>query len=154
MLAPYIEFVRGDRLSPTPADELRGVAAELLDIQVARVPGENPVRRFCVRLTADLPDLLEDQRAYHLYAFATVRQCGAAWDAASGFLGWLANRRRRSAGGGRRFVRVAGRIRQDSSVQDWARASATGKSLDPVVAIDEMATTWEQAVQLLGAQGR
>ena len=87
VLPPFIEFVRGDRLAACPPDQLRAVAAELLDVQVARTPAENPVSRFGGRLTDDLPHLLENEQAYHLYAFATVRQCGAAWDAASSFLG-------------------------------------------------------------------
>src|SRR5947208_1442202 len=43
VLPPFIEFVRGDRLAACPPDQLRAVAAELLDVQVARTPAENPV---------------------------------------------------------------------------------------------------------------
>jgi len=151
VLPPYIEFVRGDRLSSCPADELRTVAAELLDVQVARIPKQNPVSRFGVRLVDDLPHLLEDEPAYHLYAFATVRQCGAAWDAASAFLGWLANGEDETvARAADLFASLAGAAK--TLLFKLARASATGKPLDPAPAIGEMAATWDEAMRHLGSR--
>ena len=152
VLPPYVEFVRGDRLPPCPADKRRTVAAELLDAQAARIPKENPVSRFGVRLVDDLPRLLEDKPAYHLYAFATVRQCGAAWDAASAFLGWLAEGEREPlASAAAEFSTLA--VMAKALLFKLARASATGKPLDPAPAIGEMAATWDHAMQLLGAHG-
>jgi hypothetical protein len=149
VLPPYIEFVRGDRLAACPPDELRNVAAELLEVQVARIPGENPVRRFGARLTEDLVHLLENEQAYHLYAFATVRQCGAAWDAASAFLAWLADGEGgATAAASESFVDLAAAAKM--LLFKLARASATGRPLDPAAAIDEMAATWDQAMRLLG----
>src|SRR5262249_37565815 len=138
VLPPYIEFVRGDRVAPCPADELRAAAAELLAVQVERLPAENPVRRFGDRLEADLPRLLDDQDAYHLYAFATVRQCGAAWEAAGTFFDWLAD------GDGGTYARAADMYNAlagsaKTLLFKLARASATGRALDPAPAIDGIA---------------
>jgi len=151
VLPPFIEFVRSDRLAGCPPEQLRGVAAELLDVQIARTPVQNPVSRFGGRLTDDLPHLLENEQAYHLYAFATVRQCGAAWDAASSFLVWLAaGEDGETARAAEVFASLAGAAKM--LLFKLARASATGKTLDPAPAIEDMAATWEQAMRLLGGR--
>jgi len=152
VLAPYVELVRSDRLQACPPEALRAVARELLDVQLERVPRDNPVERFGTSLADDLPGLLDDQPAYHLYAFATIRQCGAAWDTAAAFLTWLAD----SADGGVADAAEAfGSLAAQSKTLLFklARASATGKQLDPAPAIEELAAGWERAVSLLGARG-
>ncbi len=149
VLPPYIEFVRSDRLTPCPPGELRGVAAELLDVQLARTPVENPVSRFGTRLSDDLRQLLANEQAYHPYAFATVRQCGAAWDAASSFLAWLAEGEdETTAAASVAFADLAGAAKL--LLFKLARASDTGRPLDPGPAIEKMGATWEHALQLLG----
>jgi Domain of unknown function (DUF1839) len=151
VLPPYIEFVRSDRLTPCPAHELRSVASELLQVQLARTPVDNPVGRFGTRLSDDLPHLLENEQAYHLYAFATVRQCGASWDAAGSFLAWLADGEDGStAAAAAAFADLAGAAKM--LLFKLARASATGRPLDPAPAIESMAATWEQALRLLGGR--
>ena len=149
VLAPYVELVRGDRFSACPPEALHTVAAELLDAQLARVPDDNPVERFGASLTNDLPDLLDDQQAFHLYAFATLRQCGAAWDTAAAFLTWLANGEQSAlADAGQAFAGLAA----DAKILLFrlARASATGKPLDSAPAIGELAVRWDRAMSLLG----
>lgn len=148
VLPPYVELVRGDRLPATAADDLRAVAADLLDAQLRRMPLDNPVARFGERLERDLPRLLADRNAYHLYAFATVRQCGAAWEAAASFLAWLADGDggplAEAADG---YVDLAGMAK--TLLFKLARASATGRTLDTGPAIDELAAAWDRAAGLL-----
>jgi hypothetical protein len=148
VLPPYVEFVRGDRLAPVADGELRAAAARLLDAQAARIPADNPVERFGARLAADVEALRDDQRAYHLYAFATLRQCGAAWDLASAFLDWLADEADGPlAGSAAAFADLAGGAK--TLLFKLARASATGRPFDPAPATDELAATWERATTLL-----
>jgi hypothetical protein len=130
---------------------LRSVAAELLDVQLTRLPRDNPVERFGVALAEDLPQLLDDQPAYHLYAFATIRQCGAAWDTAAAFLAWLAE----SADGDvAEAAEAFGSLAAGSKTLLFklARASATGRPLDSTPAITELAAGWDRAVRLLGVR--
>jgi Domain of unknown function (DUF1839) len=151
VLPPYVELVRGDRLPACPPESLRSVAAELLDVQLGRLPRDNPVERFGASLAEDLPRLLDDQQAYHLYAFATIRQCGAAWDTAAAFLAWL------SDGEDGEIAEASAACAELAAgsktlLFKLARASATGRPLDPAPAIAELSTCWDRAVGLLGAR--
>jgi hypothetical protein len=148
VLPPYIEFVRLDRLVPCPPDELRRSAHDLLAAQLARRPTTNPVRRFGERLADELPRLAGDAAGYHLYAFATVRQCGAAWEAASSFLSWLDD----GAGTGLTDAALhfdALATESKTLLFKLARAAATGKPLDTGPAIESLAASWDHAHELL-----
>ena len=149
VLAPYIELVRSDRVPTPKPEELRPIACELLAEQLARRPVTNPVRRFGERLAEDLPALLGDAPAYHEYAFVTVRQCGAAWEAAQSFLSWLDD------GGGAYFAAAAGFGALASGSKTLlfklARAAAKGQVLDTAPAIDELADGWAATMTALGA---
>ena len=57
---------------------------------LARRPADNPVTRFGERFARDLPWLHERGLAYyHAWAFATMRQLGAAFELAALHLRWL-----------------------------------------------------------------
>jgi hypothetical protein len=146
VLPPYIEFIRFDRLEPCPAEELPRLALSLLERQLERRPPTNPVERFGERLCVDLPAMLGgDADAYHLYAFATLRQCGAAWEAASSFLAWLAQFHPRLAGSDEHFRLLAA----DSKTMLFklARAATRGRSFDPAPDVEVMASRWAAAMQ-------
>jgi hypothetical protein len=147
VLPPYVEFVRRDRLTPVSPADLRTVAGELLAVQVERRPRENPVRRFGERLAIDLPVLfVGDEEIYHAYAFATVRQCGAAWETAASFLRWLA------APGdpppaATAFDSLASQCK--TLLFKLARAAASRRTFDVSPAIEEMASSWDIAMEEL-----
>jgi len=86
----FAELIRTDRVRPATADQLRRQAAALLRRHIARIPDANPVETFAARFSAELPRLQQEGLPYyHAYAFATVRQLGAAAELASLFLRWL-----------------------------------------------------------------
>ena len=151
VLPPYIELVRDDRLAPLPRDLLREAAAELLAVQLERRPTGNPVTRFGERLAADLPRLLADgEQAYHEYAFVTVRQCGAAWEAAQSFLEWLDD----GAGGPAASAAASyGELAAAAKTMFFklARSAAKGRTLDAAPAIEEMEDLWDGALATLEA---
>ena len=90
VLMPYVEVVRFDAGPRLSGEALRNAALESLSIQLNRAPVENPWLAFGNRLDGDLPQLLKGSEAdYHAYAFATVRQCGAAFEIAKTFVEWL-----------------------------------------------------------------
>lgn len=86
----FAEFIRIDRLAQAPAPDIASTALDLLKKHVQRRPETNPVRRFEARFLSDLPAL---QAAgidhYHAWAFATIRQLGAAFELAAAHLEWL-----------------------------------------------------------------
>src|SRR4029078_9580584 len=90
VLPPYAELVRFDAGPRLEGEDLRRAAFEALGRQLRRRPIRNPWLKFGERLALDLPALLEGADTdYHAYAFATVRQCGAAFEAAKSFIEWL-----------------------------------------------------------------
>lgn len=91
VLPPYTELVRFDAGPRLEGEELRRAACEMLGRQLARRPRRNPWVTFGERLLKDLPGLLAGtDTEYHAYAFATVRQCGAAFETLGSFVEWLA----------------------------------------------------------------
>jgi hypothetical protein len=90
VLPPYVEIVRFDAGPRLKGDRLREEARTLLKRHLARRPRHNPWIKFGERLSRDLSCLLSGTpETYHAYAFATVRQCGAAFDLAKDFVQWL-----------------------------------------------------------------
>ncbi len=146
VLPPYVEFIRFDRLQPCPPEELPQLALSLLTRQLERRPTSNPVERFGERLRIDLPGLLgRDAGDYHVYAFATLRQCGAAWEAASSFLGWLAQFHPPLAGSAEQF----GLLAADSKTMLFklARAATRARPFDPAPEIEVMASRWAAGME-------
>lgn len=89
-LAPYVEIARLPERPPLAGDALVREAAAIALAHLAARP-ENPVRRFAPRLAADVEWLKNEPIAtFHQYSFATLRQCGAAFELSAAFLRWLA----------------------------------------------------------------
>ena len=90
ILPLFAELVRIDRLQRRQDSELATMARRLLSKHLARRPVENPVQRFAERFNRDLPWLQEcGVDHYHLWAFGTIRQLGAAFELGARFLIWL-----------------------------------------------------------------
>jgi hypothetical protein len=86
-LPPYVELVRLDRLrTPTTVDAWRALTAHF-----ARRPSTSPAAAFAARFTARDRAWLEagSLPAFHRWAFATLRQCGAAHELLASHLRWL-----------------------------------------------------------------
>ena len=87
----FAELVRTTRLVRLPPNILLARSIELMKKHLLRRPVENPGMRFAERLSEDLQRLRRDGLpAYHLYAFATIRQLGAAFELGALYLRWLA----------------------------------------------------------------
>lgn len=86
----YAELISIDRVKQLDIDTLKQQSRQLLAKHVARMPTDNPVERFATRFRHDLPAMLEQGLDhYHVWAFATVRQLGAAAELAELHLEWL-----------------------------------------------------------------
>ena len=86
----FAELIHLDRSKRQPPEALRAESGALLRRHLARRPLANPVAAFAARFPDDIGRLQTEGLArYHAYAFATIRQLGAAFELASLYLRWL-----------------------------------------------------------------
>ncbi len=143
VLPPYAEIVRFDAGPRLEGEDLRRAALDSLGRQLARRPRRNPWLSFEDRLTADLPALLAGtEEGYHGYAFATVRQCGAAFETAASFVEWLA------ASDSARAAAEALK-RQVGGAKALLFRLARRRAFDPGPALHQLAADWDAAMSAL-----
>jgi hypothetical protein len=88
LLFPYIEFVKieTDRRSNSLAKDAIAILARHVQVR----PKENPLRAYQTVFAAQLAQLIErPMEFFHLYAFNTLRQCGANFELLGDHLAWL-----------------------------------------------------------------
>ena len=113
----------------------------------ARRPAENPIRRFRRRIDEEFGEIQRrGLEHYHAWAFATVRQLGAAFELAAFHLRWLDEAVYGSAAA--HFDRVS--LGAQAFVLKGARAVRNKKPLDTTT-FDEMISSWDQGMELLAA---
>ncbi len=145
VLPPYTELVRFDAGPRLEGEELRRAAYEMLGRQLRRRPQRNPWNTFGERLSKDLPELLAGtDTGYHAYAFATVRQCGAAFETAGSFVEWLAPSSSQDAS-----TAAAALGRQVSGAKALLFRLARRRPFDPAPAIRQLAEDWEMGMHAL-----
>jgi uncharacterized protein DUF1839 len=87
----------------------------------------------------------EPLSCFHNYAFATLRQCGAAFELAGTYLCWL-----QTGGecGLQRAAEACDRIAMTAKALQFktARAVNTHKPLDAVPMLETMAAAWDEAM--------
>ena len=89
ILPPYVELVRFDAGAPLAGSALHAAACEVLRRQLKRLPSKNPWLTFGEWLAAELAAITNNSlERYHAYAFATIRQAGAAFELAQSFIDW------------------------------------------------------------------
>ncbi|RTL29970.1 MAG: DUF1839 family protein [Burkholderiales bacterium] len=151
----FAETVRFDRLVRRSPQELAELSAGLWRKHLARRPISNPITRFAERFTRELPSLHDKGLAfYHAWAFATIRQLGAAFELGAVNLSWLAE-----AGGDKQAAALAPAIASFNQISQAnkalilkvARAVNTKRTLDAAELFGDMATAWEQGMASLDA---
>ena len=111
----FAEFVRTSRVQRLEGRELVARSTALLAKHLSRRPDTNPISRFATQFLADVERLKQEGlAAYHTYAFATIRQLGAAFEFAALYLRWLERH---------------GESGLEESAADFAAISDTSKSL-------------------------
>jgi len=146
-LPPYVETVRLDGMHRLDDAELHARSVERLRRHLRDLPTTNPVERLHERLGTDLDAIRADGvDAFHLYAFATVRQLGASAELSSSYLGWLAEREAGSVDDLRRASDdLLGLAQAAKSVQFLLARLARGRSVDVDPSFAAMAAAWESA---------
>ena len=139
----FAELVRIDRKVVRTPDELRELSRVLLRRHLARRADGNPIAKFAARFSRDLPELQGKGLAYyHTWAFATVRQLGAAAELMARYLDWL--------GGSPASVHYdAISTGAKSFILKAARAVNSKKPFDPSATFAEWSAAWDNAIAAL-----
>jgi hypothetical protein len=131
--------------------ELAAQSRALLRKHLSFRPVTNPYTAFRVRFERDLPMLQERGLAfYHLWAFGTIRQAGAAFELAAQNLRWLMEFEPGSfevavaefeklASGSKTFILKA------------ARAVSTKRPFDGAAMFAQLCESWERGMSALDA---
>src|SRR5207249_1756836 len=136
------------RVQRTPA-QLAERALVLLRRHFEWRPRTNPFTRFGERFSHDMPHMRDaGLDHYHAWAFASIRQAGAAFELAAAHLGWLGE------SGYPGVEHAATRLREISStskslILKGARAAHTGKPFDAGEPTHSMAQAWDDAMAQL-----
>jgi Domain of unknown function (DUF1839) len=143
------EWVRIDRLVRHPPAELAVRSFALLHRHVDRRPLTNPFHRFADRFASDLPELqAAGLPRYHAWAFASIRQAGAAFDLLAANLRW-------QAGFGRPDLIAAAECfdaiaeGNKALILKGARAVNSGRPFDAAPIFQGMAGAWDRGMALL-----
>lgn len=145
----FAELVKVDRFVHREPADLRQRALAELHSHAARRPADNPVHRFARRFEQDLPALREQGLDhYHLWAFGTIRQLGAAFELAARLCDWLAPA---SAVAAPHWTAAAAQFDTVSVgckalILKTARTVASGKPFDAVAACEPLAQAWQQGM--------
>lgn len=145
VLPPYVEVVRFDAGPRLNGANLRNAGRELTRRALARIPNRNPWKSFGERLGRDLSSLLAGtENTYHAYAFATVRQCGAAFELAKSFVEWL-------GAPDCSDVKTAAEAfgNQAAGAKTLLFKLARRRRFDPGPEIEQLAKEWETAITSL-----
>jgi Domain of unknown function (DUF1839) len=109
----------------------------------------NPFRRYAARFPADLDALTgEPLPRFHSYAFATLRQCGAAFELAGAYLRWLETVGECEL---EPVARSCDQIAITAKMLQFktARAINAHRPFDPTPMLDTMATAWDETMAAL-----
>jgi Domain of unknown function (DUF1839) len=151
-LAPHVEVVKFAAVPRPEGRALIGISVELLRIHLARCPDTNPFRRYAEQFSHDLESLRDQPLGrFHAYAFATLRQCGAAFDLGGAYLRWLESH------GEPGLEQVATNCDVIASTAKalqlkTARFVSTGRAFDPSPLLDTMAHAWDSVMNALAAR--
>ncbi len=144
----YAELVRIEHLQFLPEAELKAHSAQLLAKHAIEMPDDNPIERFMSRFQHDLPALQDKGLAYyHTWAYATVRQLGAAAELAALHLRWLDSRHYAAA------ADAWDRINQGAKafILKAARCVNSRRAFGTTAYSDDWAAAWLQARDALQA---
>jgi hypothetical protein len=148
----FAEFIRIDGRVRRPSSDLLTLSGELLRRHLARRPVTNPIARFRARLVQDLPSMQDNGLAfYHAWAFATIRQLGAAFELLALHLEWRGD-------GGEMGLRPAidafHRISSGCKtlILKAARAISLRRPLDVNTLFPELETAWNTGIATLEAR--
>jgi hypothetical protein len=145
-LPPYVEFAKLDRVKRLPPAELRHRSRALLASHLERLPDQNPIVSHERLFEAHVPDFMGDLERFHAYSFASLRQCGAAWELAAHYVRWLFPGDREAAAAAAELDLLAEAAK--STILQLARATMRNKPRD-LKLLSTVAPSWDAAMEQL-----
>jgi hypothetical protein len=142
----FAEVVRIERRITRPDPVLAAMSFELVRRYAGWRPARNPFTRFAARVDSQIDELRrEGLPHYHAWAFASIRQAGAAFELAGANLRWLAER---GYGSLRAAAPPFDAISQGCKalILKGARAVHTGKTPDLQPLVNSMAQGWDEGM--------
>jgi hypothetical protein len=148
----FAEIVRTRRVVALEEQELVRRSLVLLRQHLRRRPHDNPIPRFGRAFAADLEELKDrGLPAYHLYAFATIRQLGAAFELGAAYLRWIGERGEADLEPSiAAFDAVSAASK--SLILKAARAVGAKKTVDLAPMLGELETQWDGGMRHLAAR--
>ena len=144
-LPPYVERIRRVTTPTISADDV----VDLVRVHLQRRPSISPTSRMADRFETDLPWLQAGGvEAFHLYAFATVRQCGATGELAASLCDWLIEHGVNAVGARDSFHSVATSAK---TMQFKLARLAAGRSVDYQRLLGDIEGHWSQAMHHIDA---
>ena len=147
-LAPSAWIVKLDRLSARTPAERAHIGLALARLHGTRIPLRNPVRIFGEALRSHGAWLAGgDAEHYQRWAFATLHQCGAAFELAADVCAWLASH-------GQPVEPAVVHLRNVSHSartlhQRLVRVPQSGRMPDVSHTVEDMARSWDEAMSVL-----
>lgn len=145
----FAEVIRLDRLVARPDEDLKRAARALLRKHIERRARPNPVARFEERFIRELPELQDAGLAtYHRWAFAGIRQLGAAAELATQHLQWLDEATFAPA------IAASQQVAADCKtlILKAARSVNTKRALDASATFANMAVAWDVAMSCVSSK--
>ncbi|MBX7114853.1 MAG: DUF1839 family protein [Myxococcaceae bacterium] len=154
ILPPYVEMVKFNPERALKGTALYAEALKRVRQRLHRAPKQNPFRPFRARFKEDVAWLHTQPIAtYHLYAFNTLRQVGAAFELASSQLDWLHTQVQGEWKVAQQaFADIAALSK--SLMFQLARSVNRKKPLDAEASFDAFEQHWERGMACLTAQFR
>jgi len=145
----FAEFIRIERQKHQSPAALAAASRDLVARHLARRPKTNPIARFAERFEQELPRLQEKGLDYyHLWAFGSLRQLGAAFELAASNLRWLAEHDvLRADVAVSAFESISNTCK--SLVLKGARSVNAKRALDVATPCTAMADAWRDGMQEL-----
>lgn len=142
----FAELIRVDRARALAPATLRAESARLLARHAGRRPEHNPVAKFAEQFPSDLATLQQQGLPrYHAYAFAVVRQLGAAFELASLYLSWLSAEDADLASAARSFTQISAAAK--ALILKGARAVNSKKPADFSALLGDAAREWDAGMR-------
>ncbi|MDQ6881723.1 MAG: DUF1839 family protein [Pseudomonadota bacterium] len=142
----YAELVRIERRVTRPDSVLAAMSFELVRRYVDWRPARNPFSRFAAHVDRQLDELrVGGLPGYHAWAFASIRQAGAAFELAAANLRWLASLGYGPLGAAAPSFDAISQAGK-ALILKGARAVHTGKALALAPLAAGMAQAWDEGM--------
>lgn len=142
----YAELVRIERRIARPGATLAAMSLELVRRTFGWRPASNPFLRFAARMDGQLEELRgAGLPQYHAWAFASIRQAGAAFELAAANLRWLAGMGYADLGAAAPSFDAISQACK-SLILKGARSVHTGKAVDVTLLVGAMAQAWDEGM--------